>query len=70
MALLDECYVICFHATTKEIIVNIKDGLEQEGMADLSDAIREQTGEEWVKAPDPRKLPRREAFNGTKIFCQ
>jgi type III restriction enzyme len=68
MALLDECYVICFHATTKEIIENIKDGLEQEGMADLSDAIRDQSGGDGTKRPEPRKLLRRDAYKGTKIF--
>ncbi len=68
MAALDECYVICFHATTKEIIENIKAGLEQEGMADLSDAIREQKGGDGSKPPEPRKLLRRDAFKGTKIF--
>ena len=68
IAALDECYVICHHATTKEIINTIKTGLEQDGMADLSDQIREQNGGDGVKPPESRKLPRRDAFKETKIF--
>lgn len=68
IAALDECYVICHHATTKEIINTIKTGLEQDGMADLSDQIREQNGGDGVKPPESRKLLRRDAFKETKIF--
>ena len=68
VAALDECYVICHHATTKEIIETIKTGLEQDGMADLADEIREYQGGDEGKRPESRKLPRRDPFKGTKIF--
>lgn len=65
---LDECHVICHHASTKEIIEVIKAGLEQDGMADIADEIRDHSGEEGEKRPASRTLPRRDAFKATRIF--
>lgn len=31
---LDQCYVFCHHASTKEVVAGIKDSLEKDGMAD------------------------------------
>jgi type III restriction enzyme len=40
-SLLNECYVFCHHVKTKSVIEAIKKGLEQDGMADLADQVRE-----------------------------
>ena len=64
---LDACYVNCHHSSTTAVINNIKTGLMQEGMADLSDKIREYDGGPGNKRPDPRPLPRRDTFRGTQI---
>lgn len=65
--LLDECYVICHHASTREVIAAVKDGLEQDGMADLADQIREYKGD-GGKRPEPRTIPRRDEFSTAKIY--
>ncbi|HIJ94422.1 MAG TPA: DEAD/DEAH box helicase family protein [Desulfuromonadales bacterium] len=64
---LDECYVICHHASTREVIDAVKAGLEQDGMADLADQIREYKGD-GAKRPEPRTINRREEFRTTKIY--
>lgn len=64
---LDECYVICHHASTREVIAAVKAGLEQDGMADLADQIREYKGDDG-KRPESRTIPRREEFSATKIY--
>jgi type III restriction enzyme len=65
MAALDECYVFCHHARTKEIIDKIKQGLEKEGMGDLAVQIRESEGDSETKT---RKIARRDVFRNTEIF--
>lgn len=65
--LLDECYVICHHASTREVIAAVKDGLEQDGMADLAGQIREYNGD-GDKRPEPRTIPRRDEFSTAKIY--
>jgi type III restriction enzyme len=64
---LDECYVICHHASTREVIDAVKAGLEQDGMADLADQIREYKGDD-PKRPEPRTIPRRDEFSTAKIY--
>ncbi|KAF0220200.1 MAG: hypothetical protein FD174_1439 [Geobacteraceae bacterium] len=64
---LDECYVICHHASTREVIDAVKAGLEQDGMADLADQIREYKGD-GPKRPEPRTIPRRDDFSTAKIY--
>ncbi|UTG93171.1 DEAD/DEAH box helicase [Geobacter sulfurreducens] len=64
---LDECYVICHHASTREVIDAVKAGLEQDGMADLADQIREHSGD-GGRRPEPRQVPRRGEFRTAKIF--
>lgn len=64
---LDECYVICHHASTREVIDAVKAGLEQDGMADLADQIREYNGD-GGKRPEPRTISRREALKTAKIY--
>lgn len=43
LSLLDECYVFCHHASTAEVVTGIKRSLEQDGMSDLVQMIREET---------------------------
>lgn len=64
---LDECYVICHHASTREVIDAVKAGLEQDGMSDLADQIREYKGD-GHKRPEPRSIARRDEFKSSKIF--
>lgn len=64
---LDECYIVCHHASTREVIDAVKAGLEQDGMADLADQIRDHTGD-GGKRPELRDIPRRDEFKTAKIF--
>lgn len=65
--LLNECYVFCHHIKTKDVIEAIKAGLEQDGMADIADQVRES---ESGKADErqKRKLARREKFKTLDIY--
>jgi type III restriction enzyme len=65
--LLNECYVFCHHAKTKDVIDAIKEGLEQDGMADVAGQIRE-TDPNAKKEAGKRKLPRREKFKTLDIY--
>jgi type III restriction enzyme len=64
---LNECYVFCQHVKTKDVIQAIKKGLEQDGMADLADQVREAKAETG-RGKDKRKLPRRERFRTLDIY--
>jgi type III restriction enzyme len=64
---LNECYVFCHHATTKEIVEAIKTGLENDGMADLAVQIKESDGQSGGKAAK-RKVKRRDSFVSTEIY--
>jgi type III restriction enzyme len=66
-AALNECYVFCHHAKTKDVIEAIKEGLEQDGMGDVAGQIREVE----LGAKDKsgkRKLPRREKFKTLDVY--
>ena len=64
---LDECHVFCFHASTRDVVDLIKTGLEQDGMADLVDRIRESDGDN-KGGTAPRPLKRRHSFRKLKIY--
>jgi type III restriction enzyme len=64
---LNECYVFCHHAKTKDVIDAIKEGLEQDGMADVAGQIREATSN-GMKGAGKRKLPRREKYKALDIY--
>lgn len=67
VATLDECYVFCFHAATRDVVDAIKKGLEQDGMSDLVDRIKD--GDGGGKGGDgPRPLKRRKPFRDLKIY--
>ena len=67
IAALDECYVFCFHAATRDVVDLIKKGLEQDGMSDLADRIT--SDESGTKSGDgPRPLKRRKSFHSLKIY--
>jgi len=66
-AALNECYVFCHHAKTKAVIQAIKKGLEQDGMADIAEQVRESipsNGDEHQK----RKISRRDKFRTLDIY--
>ena len=65
--LLDECYVFCQHVKTKDVIEAIKKGLEQDGMADLADQVRE-AKTLTPNATEKRRLLRREKFRTLDIY--
>jgi len=64
---LDECYVFCQHVKTKDVIEAIKKGLEQDGMGDLADQVRE-TRNGAGGAAEKRKVLRREKFRTLDIY--
>jgi len=64
---LDQCYVFCHHATTKEVVARIKEGLEQDGMADLVDEVRDGAGDGGGSGK-ARKVVRRKGFESLEIF--
>jgi type III restriction enzyme len=65
--LLDECYVFCQHVKTKDVIEAIKKGLEQDGMADLADQVRE-AKTATANGTEKRKLSRRDKFRTLDIY--
>ena len=64
---LDQCYVFCHHASTKDVVAGIKDSLEKDGMADLVQEIRESDGS-GKKGAASRKISRRKGFETVKIY--
>ena len=67
IAALDECYVFCFHAETRDVVDVIKRGLEQDGMSDLVDRIRD-TDNGGKNGDGPRTLKRRKSYRDLRIF--
>ncbi len=67
IAALDECYVFCFHAATRDVVDMIKKGLEQDGMSDLVDRIHD-TENGRNGGDGPRPLKRRKAYRSLRIY--
>lgn len=63
---LDECHVITHHAGTADVVNAIKDGLEQDGLADLVIAVAQ--SDPGAGARVARKLARRNDFASTEIY--
>ena len=64
---LNECYIFCHHADTKDVVDSVKKGLEEDGMADLAGKLRlSENGSNGKELK--RKLARREKFRTLKIF--
>lgn len=68
IAALDECYVYCNHAQTREVVSAIKTGLEADGMADLALQIRETSDGNRGGGAGPRKVNRRANFDKLRVF--
>lgn len=66
IAELDECYVVCLHKSTKDVVDGIKKGLEQDGMADLSIQVNQGGGSAAASAK-ARTVQRRKAYQKTHI---
>src|SRR5688572_21617832 len=64
---LDQCYVLCHHATTSEVVAGIKRGLEEDGMADLAQQIKD-SGSGNAAAKTRRKIKRRPVFQNMEVF--
>lgn len=64
---LNECYVFCHHAQTREVIDAIKKGLEGDGLSDLAKNVREGEGND-AGSRQKRVLERREKFQGLRVF--
>jgi type III restriction enzyme len=63
---LDECHVITHHAATGDVVAAIRNGLEQDGLADL---VIEVAAGEGVKGQRvARKIARRKDFATTEIY--
>lgn len=65
IAALDECYVLCVHSKTKDVIAAIKNGLEQDGMGDLATQVKETDN---GGAGDATKMHRRKGMETLRIF--
>jgi len=66
IAALDECYVLCAHSKTRDVIDAIKHGLEQDGMGDLIQHVRDGGGAgEGIEAT---MLTRRNGLQTPRIF--
>lgn len=63
---LNECYVFCYHVKTKAVIEAIKKGLEQDGMADIADQVRETETPQTEVAK--RKILRRDKFRTLDMY--
>ena len=61
---LDECYVVAHHADTAKVIEAIKNGLERDGLGDLSLQIEQGDGGAGVARP----VQRRAEFAKTEIY--
>lgn len=67
VSVLDECYVLCHHVVTRDVVEGIKKGLEKDGMSDLVDQINQRDGGE-DGSEVPRPLKRREPFRDLRIY--
>lgn len=65
---LDQCYVYCLHAQTREVVEGIKRGLEEDGMGDLAQQITEAAGGDNGGGRQTRKIRRRPNFERLEIF--
>ncbi|QFY42677.1 restriction endonuclease subunit R [Candidatus Methylospira mobilis] len=63
---LNQCYVYCDNADVNSAAKGIKQGLEDEGMGDVSDQIVAGSGQATGK--EKVTLKRKEKYKGTKIF--
>jgi len=62
---LDECYVLCVHSKTKDVIAAIKSGLEQDGMGDLATQVKTKDGSDGSEATT---MKRRKGMESLRIF--
>lgn len=65
IAALDECYVLCVHSKTKDVISAIKNGLEQDGMGDLAAQVKEA---DHGDVADATRMQRRKGMETLRIF--
>lgn len=66
---LDESYIYCFDRNVGEAILNVKRGLEQEGMGDLGDLIRSGHDEKEVdRGAKLITVRKREQFRDMQLF--
>ncbi len=65
IASLDECYVLCVHSKTKDVIAAIKNGLEQDGMGDLATQVKTGDGSD---GNDATAMKRRKGMESLRIF--
>ncbi len=63
---LDECYVICHHPDTSQVVQAIKEGLEEDGLGDLVKQIVPLNGKNGKD--HQRKISRRDKFAKLEIF--
>ena len=66
-ATLNESYVFCYHAKTKDVIEAIKLGLEKDGMADVAGQVRKSLPG-VADGKKKRTLVRREQFKKIDIY--
>ena len=64
---LNECYVFCHHAETREVVASIKSGLESDGLNDLAKNVRDTDGNAGP-TQERRSLERREKYRSLRVF--
>lgn len=69
---LDESYIYCFDRNVGETVAQVKRGLEQEGMSDLAEFVRQGDAAGGIPGGAGgavvKKIQRRRAFKDTRIF--
>lgn len=66
---LDESYIYCFDRDVGDSIAQVKRGLEQEGMSDLTEFIQQGEGRGSGESNGiPKNIPRRQRFQDMQIF--
>ncbi|RUW49516.1 DEAD/DEAH box helicase family protein, partial [Mesorhizobium sp. M8A.F.Ca.ET.021.01.1.1] len=63
---LDECHVITHHTGTADVVNAIKEGLEQDGLADLVIAVAQSDSGSGARVA--RKIARRNDFSSSEIY--
>ena len=64
-SVLNQCYIYCYNKDVGKAVEGVKAGLENEGLAGLSDAVR---GHGTGDAPKPITVRRRHTYSKLKIF--
>ncbi|MBM2576388.1 DEAD/DEAH box helicase family protein [Jannaschia sp. Os4] len=63
---LDECHIVTHHATTRDVVAAIRDGLERDGLGDL--VLQVSTDDTSGTGKVSRRVDRRDTFKSQAIY--